>query len=135
DPDPFSPLGGEEWRPSDDPWFIRDRSVGGNGSATGEIPDRELLDPDRDLARAGRTLPDERSRPQRELPARLWRFPTFGLKPLQPRLVLVHLAELAMAAVALDELLLPGDRLGLVLDVLRHPRVALFALPVVGAVV
>ena len=63
------------------------------------------------------------------------RLATFGLQPLEPRLVLVHLAELAMAAVALDELLLAGDRLGLVLDVLRHASVALFALAVVGAVV
>ena len=49
--------------------------------------------------------------------------------------MLVHLAELAMAPVALDELAFPGDRLGLGLDVLDHPRVALDALPVVGRVV
>ena len=49
--------------------------------------------------------------------------------------MLVHLAELAMAPVALDELLLAGDLLGLRLDVLDRPRVALDALAVVGAVV
>ena len=47
--------------------------------------------------------------------------------------MLVHLAELAMAPVALDELLLAGDRLGLRLDVLDRPGVALLALAVVGA--
>ena len=49
--------------------------------------------------------------------------------------MLVHLAELAVAPVALDELLLAGDRLGLRLDVLDRPGVALDALAVVGAVV
>ena len=47
----------------------------------------------------------------------------------------VHLAELAMAPVALDELLLPGDLLRLGVGVLDRPRVALLALAVVGAVV
>ena len=49
--------------------------------------------------------------------------------------MLVHLAELAMAAVALDELLLAGDGLGLGGDVLGRPGIALLALAVVGAVV
>ena len=56
-------------------------------------------------------------------------------EPLEPRLVLVHLAELAMAAVALDELALAGDLLGLRVGVLGRARVALLALAVVGAVV
>ena len=63
------------------------------------------------------------------------RLAPLGLEPLEPRLVLVHLAELAVAPVALDELLLAGDRFGLGLDVLDRPRVALDALAVVGAVV
>ena len=49
--------------------------------------------------------------------------------------MLVLLAELAVTPVALDQLLLAGDLLGLRVDVLDHPRVALDALPVVGAVV
>ncbi len=49
--------------------------------------------------------------------------------------MLVHLGELALAAVPLDELLLALDLLGLGLDVLRGPRVALDPLAVVGAVV
>ena len=49
--------------------------------------------------------------------------------------MLVHLAELAVAPVALDELLLAGDLLGLRLDVLDRPGVALDALAVIGAVV
>ena len=49
--------------------------------------------------------------------------------------MLVHLAELAVAPIALDELLLARDRLGLRLDVLDRSRVALDALAVVGAVV
>ena len=49
--------------------------------------------------------------------------------------MLVHLAELAVAPVALDELLLAGDRLGLRLDVLDRPRVAFHPLSVVRAVV
>ena len=49
--------------------------------------------------------------------------------------MLVLLAELAVAPVALDQLLLAGDLLGLRVDVLDRPRVALDALAVVGAVV
>ena len=47
----------------------------------------------------------------------------------------VHLAELAMAPVALDELPLALDLVGLGVGVLDGPRVALLALAVVGAVV
>ena len=49
--------------------------------------------------------------------------------------MLVLLAELAVAPVALDELLLAGDLLGLGVDVLDGSCVALEALAVVGAVV
>ena len=49
--------------------------------------------------------------------------------------MLVLLAELAVAPVALDQLLLAGDLLGLRVDVLDGSRVALDALAVVGAVV
>ena len=61
----------------------------------------------------------------RQLPARLRRLAPLRLEALEPGLVLVHLAELAVAPVALDELLLAGDLLGLRLDVLDRPRVAL----------
>ena len=57
------------------------------------------------------------------------------LEPLEPRLVLVHLGELAMAAVALDELALARDLLGVRVGILGRPGVAFLALPVVGAVV
>ena len=49
--------------------------------------------------------------------------------------MLVHLRELPMRPVALDELPLAGDRLGVALGVLRRPGVALLPLAVVGAVV
>ena len=49
--------------------------------------------------------------------------------------MLVHLRELAMAPVALDELALAGDRLDRDVGVLDGPGVALLALAVVGAVV
>ena len=54
---------------------------------------------------------------------------------LQPALVLVHLGELAVASVALDELPLARDRLRACVGVLAGPRVALLALAEVGAVV
>ena len=114
---------------------VAGRTVGRHGAAPGQVPDGEVLDPDRDLARARRTFADQRRRLEGELPAGPGCLATLGLEALEPRLVLVHLAELAMAPVALDELLLAGDRLGLVLDVLRRASVALYALPVVGAVV
>src|SRR5262245_28107177 len=47
----------------------------------------------------------------------------------------MHLRELPMAAIALDELALAGDGVGLADGLLRGPDVALLALPVVGAVV
>ncbi len=49
--------------------------------------------------------------------------------------MLVHLAELAVAPVALDQLLLARDGLGLRVHVLDHPGVSLHALAVVRAVV
>jgi hypothetical protein len=49
--------------------------------------------------------------------------------------VLVHLRELPVRPVALDQLPLAGDRLDVALGVLRSPGVALLPLAVVGAVV
>ena len=57
------------------------------------------------------------------------------LQPFEPRLVLVHLRELAVAAVALHELLFAGDLFGLGAGVLGGPGIALLALPVVRAVI
>ncbi len=72
---------------------------------------------------------------QRQPPARPRGLAPVRLEPLEARLVLVHLAELAMAPVALDELALALDRLGLGLGILGGPGVALVALAVVRAVV
>ena len=91
---------------------------------------RTAISPDRagpppasaDCGRASR-----RDWPRRLAPVRL--------QPFEPRLVLVHLRELAVAAVALDELLFAGDLLGLRAGVLGGPRVAFLALPVIRAVV
>ncbi len=58
-----------------------------------------------------------------------------NLERLEARLVLMHLRELAMAPIALDELTLTLDRLGARVDVLARPRVALLALPRVGRVI
>ena len=49
--------------------------------------------------------------------------------------MLVHLRELAMAPVSLDELALASDRLRRRVRILRRPGVAFHPLPVVGAVV
>ena len=65
----------------------------------------------------------------------LRRLDAFGLQPLEPCLVLVHLRELALAAVALDQLPLARDLPGLDGRVLRGALVALDALAVEGAVV
>ena len=72
---------------------------------------------------------------RRRLARRLRRLDALRLEPLEPRLVLVHLGELAMAAVTLDELALARDRFGLRVRVLHRARVALLALAVVRRVV
>ena len=91
---------------------------------------RTAISPDR----AG-PPPGERRLRQRE-PARLARrLAPVRLQPFEPRFVLVHLRELAVAAVALHELLFAGDLLGLRAGVLGGPRVALLTLPVIRAVI
>ena len=51
-----------------------------------------------------------------------------GSQRLETSLVLVHLGELALVAVQLDQLPLAGDLAGAVLGLLRGPQVALLAL-------
>ena len=85
--------------------------------------------------RSGPARHRERAARQPQLARALRRLDPLGLEALEACLVLVHLRELAVAAVALDELPLAGDRLGVRLGVLGRPRVALLALAVVGAVV
>ena len=53
------------------------------------------------------------------------------LERVQARLVLMHLRELPVASVALDELALALDRLGERLDVLARTGIALLALRMV----
>ena len=113
----------------------RGRPVLGLGAPAGQVADDHALDPDDHLAGARRPGARERGVGDRELASLAWRLGALRLEPLEPRLVLVHLGELAMAAIALDELLLAGDLLGLGRDVLECPGVALLALAVVGGVV
>ena len=80
-------------------------------------------------------MPDQRGGRDRQFPARLRGLSPLGLETLEPSLVLVHLAELAVTPVALDQFLLARDRLGLRFDVLHRPGVAFDPLAVVGAVV
>ena len=136
DPDPLAALGGEERRPCDQ---LRLR-----WPVSRPAPSRRARAGSRRRGpRARTTISPERSGPppasaaagRREPPAGLRRLLALGLEPLEPRLVLVHLAELAMASIALDELLLARDRLRLGLDVLDRSGVALDPLAVVGAVV
>ena len=82
-------------------------------AATGQVADDETLDPDDHLAGPCRPGPRERGARDRELAPLPRRLGPLGLQPLEAGLVLVHLGELAMAAIALDEFLLPGDLLGL----------------------
>ncbi len=95
-------------------------------AAPGQVADDEVLDPDDDLAGARRPR-RLRARPigSRSLREPFGRLAPVGLEPLEPRLVLVHLAELAMAPIALDELPLALDRLRLRVDVLGGAGVAL----------
>ena len=135
DPDPLAALGGEERGARDALGLGRRRAVGRDGAAAGQIADDEILDPDDDLAGADGPPPASAAPGRRSLRGALRRLDALRLEALEARLVLVHLAELAVAAVALDELLLARDRLGLGVGVLGRARVALDALAVVGAVV
>ncbi len=130
DPDPLATLRSKEWRVGD---FV------GPALRTARAPqvaDDGALKPDHELTRPGRpAAAGERRGRQGQLAALLRRSHAVRLEPLQARLVLVHLRELAVAPVALDELSLALDRTGLGLDVLLEPRISFDALPVIGAVV
>ena len=108
---------------------------GRTAPAPREVADDQVLDPNDDLAGTRGPATGQRRLRQRQ-PARLARrLAPLRLQPFEPRLVLVHLRELAMAAVALHELLFAGDLLGLRAGVLGRARVAFLALPVIRAVV
>ena len=93
-----------------------------------EPHDPIILDPHDDLARARRRSTAERLRGQLQALCGLRSFDPVGEQPFEPGFVLVHLAELAMAPIALDQLSLAGDLVCLRLDVLDGPGVALLAL-------
>ena len=112
-----------------------DRVVGRQRDPPRQVADDEVVDPEGQLARADRSAAGERRRRERQATPRPGRLDPARLEPLEAGLVLVHLAELAMAPVALDELAFAGDRVGRALGLLRRSSVALLALPVVGAVV
>ena len=71
----------------------------------------QVLDPDDDLARARRAAAGEGALRQGQLADLLRRLRAFREQPLQAGLVLVHLRELALAPIALDELALALDLL------------------------
>ena len=135
DADPLAALGGQERSPCDGLRLGRRRTVGRQCASPGEVADGQALDAHDDLARPRRPRPGQGRGRDRQLAAGLGGLLSLRLQALEPCFVLVHLAELAMAPVALDELLLAGDRLGLGLDVLDGPRIALLTLAVKGAVV
>ena len=136
DPDPLPALGGKERGAGDDLGVGGRRTIGCHRASPGKVADSEVVDAHDDLAAARRPRATDQGRSRdRQLAPRLGGVASLGLQLFEPGLVLVLLAELAVTPVALDQLLLAGDLLGLGVDVLDHPRVAFHALPVVGAVV
>ena len=119
DPDPLAALGGEERGAGHHGRLGRGPAVDIVRAASRQVADHGILDADDDLARAARGVARERSRSAARACVRRAAWRVVGLEPLEPRLVLVHLRELAVAAVALDELPLARDLLGV--------RVASFA--------
>ena len=135
DPDPLATLRGEKRHASHEVRLGGRSARTVDRASTRQVSDGQALDPDDDLTRSRRSLPHQRAvgmasrRPGRR------RLAAVGLEALQPRLVLVHLAELAVTPIALDELAFARDRLRLRLDVLDRPCVAFDALSVVGGIV
>jgi hypothetical protein len=121
DADPVTATRGEE------------RGMGDPGGR--EVADDEVLHPDDRLARADRPSPDEPLARQSELPRCLGRLLLLREEALEPRLVLVHLRDLPVAPIRLDQLALAGDLLLVGVGALGGEGVALLALPVVGRVV
>src|SRR5262249_37117284 len=128
-------LGGEERDPGDRLRLGGRLTVCVRGAASRQVPDDELLDPDNDLAGSRRTAAGQRAAGQLQLAVRPGGIDPLVEESLEPRLVLVHLRELPVRPVALDELALAGDRLGVRLGVLRRPDIALDALAVIRAVI
>ena len=135
DPDPLAALGGEERGAGHHGRLGRGPAVDVVRAAPRQIADHGLLDADDDLARAARGIARERLARQREPASGPRRGALLRLQLLEPRLVLVHLRELAVAAVALHELAFARDLLGVRVGFLRRALVALRALAVVGGVV
>ena len=136
DPDPIAPLRGDERDPRHPVGDRRRRAIGGDGATPGQVADDEILDPDDDLARARRRpATGQRARGQPQLARGPWRLDPLRLEALEPGFVLVHLAELAVRAIPLDQLPLAFDRLLGCLGILGGPGVTLHPLAVIGTVV
>ena len=135
DADPVPTLGGQERDTGHRSRLGRGGPVLGLGAPAGQVPDDHALDADDHLARTGGPGARECGARDRELASLARRLGALGLEPLEPCLMLVHLGELAVAAIPLDQLLFADDLLGLGRDVLDSPGVPLLALAVVGRVV
>jgi hypothetical protein len=83
----------------------------------------------------GRPAADQRALRQRELAHRPRWLATIRLQPLETSLVLVHLAELAVAAITLDQLSFALDLVLLRRRLLGRSSVSLVALAAVGRVI
>ena len=124
DADPLAALRLETGHPGDG-----DRSVG--AGRRGE-PDHRVADPDHQVARPSGALTAQSAARQgqgRTAPGCLHGRLAQGL---QPPLVLVHLGELAMAAIALDQLLLTSHRASVDVGILVGSRIRRLALREVG---
>ena len=135
DADPLSALRGEERRPGDDDGLRRVRAVRVERPASGQVAHGEVLEPDEQLAGPDRTAGQGGAVEAQAAGGLPGRFLPVRAQPLEPGLVLVHLHVLALAAVALDELDLALDRVGVRLGLLDRAGVALLALAVIGGVV
>ena len=135
DADPLPALRGEERRGRHGHGLRRLGTVGRHGPAARQVPHREVLEPDDQLARAHRPARERLAVEPQRARRLARRDDLLGPQLLEARLVLVHLHVLALAAVALDELHLALDRARLGLGLLLGAEVTLHALPVVRAVV
>src|SRR6185437_72726 len=112
DADAIAALRGQERHVPHDLGLGRGLAIRPDRATPGEIADRQVLDTDDDLTRPRGSAPGQ-SRLRQGEPARGARgFLALRLQSLQPSLVLVHLREFSMAAIALDQLLFAGDLFG-----------------------